>query len=238
MTIDKAGSSIAASPLGGNMIALTGGLSPISAPNLKSGAVTDAALIFNFVTAIAVPENGKVIVNLPFNYLQSQSLTLATSTAQNLGSTCAVTNTPANSCPPIAASAKIECTVATGGYSAGSKALTFQAGWKSGDPAVTGAYTVQTTLSSGSMIEGPNATPSLLQQFTKGVLSVAPTFSFSAASTDLAAQLQSTTGTFTLQFKTVNAVPVGGQIVLDTSDPWGLLLVISAQLARPVASNA
>lgn len=216
LTVDSAGAGVAPAALGGRKLALTLGQGTISAANLKSGAVTNAALVFNFVPTIPVPVNGKIIINLPFNYLEAQSLT-ATAVGTTTFGTCPVVNVAADStaCPTVSASATIVCTVGTADLPAQATALTFTSGWKSGDPGVTGGYTVVTTLANGNIIEGAFDTPSALQAFTKGVLTVAPTL-VAATPGDLDAQIATTQGTLTLSFTSVNSVPAGGIFVLTT----------------------
>jgi hypothetical protein len=216
LIVDNAGPGIAPAAIGGNKVAVQA--QTAWSADQVSGAVTAGTLVFNFVTAVPVPVGGKIIVNLPYNYLQAQMLTALNVANAVLGS-CPVVNVAANptACPPVTASATITCTVTTAALPAGAHALSFSAGWKSGDPAVTvtGGYTVVTTLASGSTIEGPAETGATLTAFIKGALAVAPTFAFSVPG-DLNAQVSATTGTLTLGFKTVNKVVIGNAFVLTT----------------------
>jgi len=232
LTVDSAGAGATPQALGGKKVAVQAMSSPAAgSADLRSGAVTAGTLVFNFVTTVAVPQNGQVIINLPYNYLATQSLTTSTTGFTS----CGVMNTAANAnncgggntLSPIVASGKITCTAGAGGIAAGTIALTFAAGWKSGDPTITNVasgYTVQTTTSGGSNIEGPADSGATLTAFTSQTLTTAPTLA-AATPGDLDAQTATTTGTLTLVFKTVNAVPALGAFVLTT--PVGYFRVLA-----------
>jgi len=212
--IDTAGTGFAPVTLGGNTVTVSA-QTPPNAADLPSGAVTANPLVFNFKTTLDVASGGKVIVNLPYNYLANQILTTATT---GFVTTCSVTNTAANAnaCPPVTASGTITCTAASAGITAGTIALTFDRGWIAGDPtiSVSGGYTVQTMTAANSMIEGPAGTGATLTAFTKGALAVPPTMTINVA--DANAQQTVSANPMSLVFKTVNSVPVGGAFVLTT----------------------
>jgi len=238
LTVDGAGTSVAPIALGGNKLVVQPSTIATTADRV-SGATTSGNLVFTVATTVAIPTNGQVIINLPYNYLATQ--TSLTTTTTNLGS-CGVTNTAASAagvCPATAASGRITCT-ASGSIAANTAlALTFS-GFTSGDPtiSITGGYTVQTmTAAGGSIIEGPADSGASLVAFTSGTIQAAPTLTATAAA-DLDAQVTATANTLVLAFKTQNAVPVGGKFVLTTPVGYFNVLAFASSTGTTASGTA